>query len=141
MGKNNQIDVAVVIGSKSDEEFIKACTDALEELNISYEVNVISAHRNPEKLREYISDCEKKGIKIIIAGAGLSAHLPGVIASLTKIPVIGVPIPAGVLKGVDALLSIVQMPGGVPVAAVGIGSNGAKNSAYLAKRILDLIKS
>ncbi len=128
--------VGVVMGSKSDKDLMKPALDILEQLDIEYEVSVISAHRTPEKAREYGRSACERGIEVIIAAAGMAAHLPGVLASWTTIPVIGVPIASGELKGLDALLSIVQMPGGIPVACVGIG--GAKNAAYLAASILGL---
>lgn len=130
--------VAVVMGSKSDAEAIKPTLDILAALGIEYEVNVISAHRTPEKAREYALSARERGIEVIIAAAGGAAHLPGVLASWTTLPVIGVPIASGELKGVDALYSIVQMPAGIPVAAVAIGSAGAKNAAYLAAEILGI---
>ncbi len=128
--------VGIVMGSESDASLMKPALQALEQLGIEYEVSIISAHRTPEKAREYGQDAQKRGIEVIIAGAGMAAHLPGVLASWTIIPVIGVPLPTSDLKGVDALLSIVQMPGGVPVACVGIGA--AKNAAYFAAQILGL---
>jgi 5-(carboxyamino)imidazole ribonucleotide mutase len=128
--------VGIVMGSESDANLMKPALQALEQLGIEYEVSIISAHRTPEKAREYGQSAQKRGIEVIIAGAGMAAHLPGVLASWTTIPVIGVPLPSSDLKGVDALLSIVQMPGGVPVACVGIG--GAKNAAYFAAEILGL---
>jgi len=124
------------MGSESDANLMKPALQALDQLGIEYEVSIISAHRTPEKAREYGQSAQKRGIEVIIAGAGMAAHLPGVLASWTTIPVIGVPLPSSDLKGVDALLSIVQMPVGVPVASVGIG--GAKNAAYLAAEILGL---
>jgi 5-(carboxyamino)imidazole ribonucleotide mutase len=130
--------VAVVMGSKSDAEAIKPTLDILEALDIEHEVSVISAHRTPEKARQYALSARKRGIEVIIAAAGGAAHLPGVLASWTTLPVIGVPIASGELKGVDALYSIVQMPAGIPVAAVAIGSAGAKNAAYLAAEILGI---
>ncbi len=130
--------VSVVIGSKNDQPIIQPALDILQQLGIEYEFLVMSAHRNPDKVREYASKARENGIEVIIAAAGLAAHLPGVIASLTTIPVIGVPLPAGDLKGVDSLFSIVQMPAGVPVACMGIGSTGAKNAALLAGQILAL---
>ena len=128
--------VGIVMGSESDANLMKPALQALEQLGIEYEVSIISAHRTPEKTREYGQNAQKRGIEVIIAGAGMAAQLPGVLASWTTIPVIGVPLPSSDLKGVDALLSIVQMPGGVPVACVGIG--GAKNAAYFAAEILGL---
>ena len=130
--------VAVVMGSKSDNESLQPTLEILTQLGIDYEVNVISAHRTPEKARQYGMAARERGIEVIIAAAGGAAHLPGVLASWTTLPVIGVPLPAGELKGVDALYSIVQMPAGIPVASVAIGSAGAKNAAYLAAEILGL---
>ena len=130
--------VGIVIGSKTDTELIQPALDMLKQLGIDYELSIISGHRNPEKLREYGLEAEKKGLKIIIAAAGRAAHLPGILASWTTLPVIGVPLPTSELKGIDALLSIAQMPGGVPVACVGIGKSGAKNAALLAAQILGL---
>jgi 5-(carboxyamino)imidazole ribonucleotide mutase len=128
--------VGIVMGSESDANSMKPALQALDQLSIEYEVSIISAHRTPEKAREYGRNAQKRGIEVIIAAAGMAAHLPGVLASWTTIPVIGVPLSSSDLKGVDALLSIVQMPGGVPVACVGIGE--AKNAAYLAAEILGL---
>ena len=128
--------VGVVIGSKTDTELIQPALDMLKQLGIDYELSVISAHRNPEKAREYGLQAEKRGLKVIIAAAGKSAHLPGVVASWTTLPVVGVPLPGGELKGVDALLSISQMPGGVPVACMGVGKSGARNAALFAAQIL-----
>jgi len=130
--------VGVVMGSRSDEPLMKPTLDMLEELGIPYEVRVISAHRTPEKTREYGLNAQERGLEVIIAGAGAAAHLPGVLASWTNLPVIGVPLPTSDLKGVDSLLSIIQMPGGVPVACVAIGSAGAKNAALFAAQILGL---
>lgn len=130
--------VGVVIGSKSDEPVMQSALDILNDLGIDHSVSVISAHRTPDKAREYGMNARANGIEVIIAGAGGSAALPGVLASWTSVPVIGVPLPAGELKGLDALYSIVQMPGGVPVACVGIGSWGAKNAALLAAQMLGL---
>ncbi|MGD0779660.1 MAG: 5-(carboxyamino)imidazole ribonucleotide mutase [Dehalococcoidales bacterium] len=130
--------VGVVMGSKSDSEVMQSALDVLTSLGISHEVNVISAHRNPEKAKQYAQSARERGIEVIIAAAGLAAHLPGVLASWTTLPVIGVPMASGELKGVDALYSIVQMPAGIPVACVTIGSAGAKNAAYLAAEILGL---
>jgi 5-(carboxyamino)imidazole ribonucleotide mutase len=128
--------VGVVMGSKSDEALMQPALDMLKELGIAYEVSVMSAHRNPQKVREYGLGARESGIEVIIAGAGAAAHLPGVLASWTILPVIGVPLPTSDLKGIDAILSITQMPSGVPVASVGIG--GAKNAALLAAEILGL---
>jgi 5-(carboxyamino)imidazole ribonucleotide mutase len=128
--------VGIVIGSKNDESLIQPTLDILQQLNIKYELSVLSAHRNPDKVREYASKAKEDGIEVIIAAAGAAAHLPGVLASWTTLPVIGVPLPTSELKGVDSLYSIVQMPAGVPVACVGIGTPGAKNAALLAAQIL-----
>jgi 5-(carboxyamino)imidazole ribonucleotide mutase len=130
--------IGVVIGSKSDQVLIQPMLELLEQLGIKYEFSVISAHRNPEKVRQFSLQAKDKGLSLIIAIAGAAAHLPGVIASWTTLPVIGVPLPTSELKGVDSLLSIVQMPAGVPVACVGIGTSGAKNAALLAGQILGL---
>ena len=127
---------SIVIGSKNDEPLIQPALDILQELNIKYEFSVMSAHRNPEMVREYASKAKERGIEVIIAAAGAAAHLPGVLASWTTLPVIGVPLPSSELKGTDSLYSIVQMPAGVPVACVGIGTPGAKNAALLAAQIL-----
>ena len=128
--------VGIVVGSKTDTELIQPALDTLKQLGIEYEFSVISAHRNPEKLKQYGLEAEKRGLKVIIAAAGYAAHLPGVLASWTTLPVIGVPLPTSELKGIDSLLSISQMPGGVPVACMGIGKSGAKNAALLAAQIL-----
>jgi len=130
--------VGVVMGSKSDAETIQPGLEVLGELGIGYEVNVISAHRTPDKAREYGMSARERGIEVIIAAAGGAAHLPGVMASWTTLPVIGVPLSGTDLKGVDALYAIVQMPAGIPVATVAIGSAGVKNAAYLAAEILGL---
>jgi len=130
--------VSVVMGSKSDAEALKPTLEVLDKLGISYEVDVISAHRNPEKARQYGLAARNRGIEVIIAAAGGAAHLPGVLASWTTLPVIGVPLATSELTGIDALLSIVQMPTGIPVATVAIGTAGAKNAAYLAAEILGL---
>jgi 5-(carboxyamino)imidazole ribonucleotide mutase len=128
--------VGVVIGSKSDEEAIKPALDMLRELDVMYEFSVISAHRSPQKARDYAAEAASRGIEIIIAGAGKAAHLPGVLASWTTLPIIGVPLVSGDIAGLDALLSIVQMPSGVPVATM--ASGGAKNAAIFAAEILAL---
>ena len=128
--------VAIIMGSISDKETMKKAVEILDELGISYEMKVLSAHRTPDLLFEYVAQVEEKGFKVIIAGAGGAAHLPGVIASKTLLPVIGVPIETKVLGGLDSLLSIVQMPGGIPVATMGIGN--AKNAALMAAHILSI---
>lgn len=130
--------VAVVMGSKSDTDAMKPTLETLESLGIDYEVKVISAHRTPEKAREFSLNARQNGLEVIIAAAGGAAHLPGVIASWTTLPIIGVPLATSELKGTDALYSIVQMPAGIPVATVAIGKAGAKNAAYLAAEILGL---
>ncbi len=130
--------VAVIMGSKSDTEAMQPALDVLKELGIDYEVNIISAHRTPEKARQYGLAARSKGIEVIIAAAGGAAHLPGVLASWTTLPVIGVPLATSELKGIDDLYSIVQMPAGIPVASMAIGTTGAKNAAYLAAEILSL---
>lgn len=127
---------AVIMGSDSDYEVMRKCLETLVKFNVEFEVSVISAHRTPDKLQEYMSSIEDRGIEVIIAGAGKAAHLPGVIAAQTILPVIGVPIKSSVLDGMDSLLSIVQMPPGIPVAAVAI--NGSENAALLAVEILSL---
>jgi 5-(carboxyamino)imidazole ribonucleotide mutase len=130
--------VAVVMGSKSDAGLMQDCLDTLDGLGIPYESAVMSAHRQPEKVREFAQSAHDRGIEVIIAAAGLAAHLPGVVAAWTPLPVIGVPVPAGELRGIDALYSMAQMPAGTPVACVAIGSHGARNAAHLAARILAL---
>jgi len=126
--------VAIIMGSLSDKEIMEKAAEILKEMNISYETKVLSAHRTPELLHEYISYMEKNDFKVVIAGAGGAAHLAGVIASGTLLPVIGVPIETKALGGLDSLLSTVQMPGGIPVATVGIGN--AKNAGLMAAHIL-----
>ena len=130
--------VAVICGSRSDLPSLKGCFDALDSYEIAWEASVISAHRQPAELASYVRAAEDAGTLIFIAAAGLAAHLPGVLASMTGRPVIGVPLDGGALGGADALYSVVQMPPGVPVATVAIGSAGAKNAAHLAARILAL---
>lgn len=130
--------VAILLGSKSDEEVMRVCSEYLTRFGIQHEVKISSAHRQPEETAEFVKNAEKNGFSIIIAAAGMAAHLPGVCASQTTLPVIGVPLEGSALKGVDALYSIVQMPSGVPVATVAIGSAGARNAAVLAAEILAL---
>jgi 5-(carboxyamino)imidazole ribonucleotide mutase len=130
--------VAVICGSRSDLPVLKGCFEVLDEYAITWEASVISAHRQPGALATYVREAEARGVRIFVGAAGMAAHLPGVLASLTARPVIGVPLDAGTLGGADALYSVVQMPPGVPVAAVAIGSAGAKNAAHLAARILAL---
>ncbi len=126
--------VGIVMGSDSDLAVMKDAAEVLERLGVPYEITIASAHRTPEIVWEYAKSAEERGLEVIIAGAGGAAHLPGVIASLTRIPVIGVPVKSKALSGLDSLLSMVQMPAGIPVATVGI--NNAKNAAILAARIL-----
>ncbi|MCB1176549.1 MAG: 5-(carboxyamino)imidazole ribonucleotide mutase [Leptospiraceae bacterium] len=124
------------MGSHSDWETMKKACEILENFSVSYEKDIVSAHRSPEKLFDYAKEARKRGIKVIIAGAGGAAHLPGMIASLTTLPVLGVPIQSKALSGIDSLYSIVQMPGGVPVGSLAIGNSGALNAGLLAIRIL-----
>ena len=130
--------VGVILGSKSDLPLMEACVKVLDELGIAHEVKVCSAHRNPRGVMEWASSARERGLKVVIAAAGGAAHLPGVVAAWTDLPVIGVPVPTTHLGGVDSLYSIVQMPAGIPVATVAIGEAGAKNAAWLAARILGL---
>jgi 5-(carboxyamino)imidazole ribonucleotide mutase len=127
-------DVGIIMGSDSDFDVMRAAAEALDEFDVPYEVRVVSAHRTPLGMAEYEKQAAERGLKVIIAGAGGAAHLPGMVASLTPLPVIGVPVPLKYLDGMDSLLSIVQMPAGVPVATVSIG--GARNAGLLAVRIL-----
>ncbi|MCP4581269.1 MAG: 5-(carboxyamino)imidazole ribonucleotide mutase [candidate division Zixibacteria bacterium] len=135
---NAKSKVLIVLGSKSDEEAMKGCLRFLDKFEIAYSYEISSAHRNPDKTRQLAETARDKGIMVIIAAAGMAAALPGVIASHTTLPVIGVPLSGSALNGVDALYAIVQMPAGVPVASMAIGSHGAKNAALLAVRILSL---
>ena len=128
--------VGIIMGSKSDWETMKPACDILDQLEIVYEKKVISAHRTPDLMFTYAEEARNRGLKVIIAGAGGAAHLPGMVAAKTTLPVIGVPIQSQALKGLDSLLSIVQMPGGVPVATVAIGKAGAINAGLLAAQIL-----
>lgn len=130
--------VAVIMGSSSDWETMKEAVTMLEAFDIDYEASVVSAHRTPLAMVDFAKSARSKGIEIIIAGAGGAAHLPGMVASMTTLPVIGVPIESKALKGMDSLLSIVQMPGGIPVATTAIGKAGAKNAGILAARMLSL---
>jgi len=130
--------VSLIMGSKSDLDIMSEAAEALKEFGIPYEIRVISAHRTPDKAHEFGKTAESRGIKIIIAGAGKAAHLAGVLASLTTLPIIGVPMPTSDLGGLDSLLSTVQMPGGIPVATTAIGKAGAKNAGLLAVSILAL---
>lgn len=130
--------VGILMGSESDRETMERTGRVLDDLGIPFEVNVMSAHRTPEKVREYASTASERGLKVLIAGAGLAAHLAGAVAAQTILPVIGVPLAGGPLHGMDSLLSTVQMPAGIPVATVAIGSHGARNAAYLAAQIIAL---
>ena len=130
--------VSILMGSESDLNIMQATADTLQQLQIHYEIKITSAHRTPAATQQYISDAESRGCQVFIAGAGLAAHLAGASAAHSAKPVIGVPIDSGPLNGLDALLSTVQMPGGIPVATVAIGKAGAKNAAYLAAQILSL---
>jgi 5-(carboxyamino)imidazole ribonucleotide mutase len=135
----NKIKVSIVMGSYSDWDTMKESANILEKFKIKYEKRIVSAHRSPEFMFEYAKQARGKGIEIIIAGAGGSAHLPGMIASLTTLPVLGVPVLSKALSGIDSLYSIVQMPAGVPVGTLAIGSSGAINAGLLAIRILSLM--
>lgn len=130
--------VAIVMGSKSDADIMQNAVEILNKFGIDSEVFIISAHRTPEKAMRFASSARQQGFEVIIAGAGYAAHLPGVIASWTTLPVIGVPLASSDLNGLDSLYAIVQMPAGIPVATVTIGKAGAKNAAYLAAEILSL---
>ena len=131
--------VGVVMGSDSDWPVMRAAAEALDEFEVPYEADVVSAHRMPHEMIEYGSSAERRGLRVIIAGAGGAAHLPGMLASVTPLPVIGVPVPLANLSGLDSLLSIVQMPAGIPVATVAVG--GARNAGLLAVRILGAAES
>ena len=130
--------VAIIMGSRSDWPTMKHAAAALDELGIGYEARVVSAHRTPERLYAFAKSAREDGFKVIIAGAGGAAHLPGMTASMTDLPVLGVPVQSKALSGLDSLLSIVQMPAGVPVATLAIGEAGARNAGFLAARILGL---
>jgi len=135
--KSDEINlVSVIMGSKSDWTTMQDTCNILDDLKISYETKIVSAHRTPNRLFNYAKKAKSRGISVIIAGAGGAAHLPGMIASLTTLPVLGVPIESKSLKGIDSLLSIIQMPAGIPVGTLAIGSAGAKNAALLAASIL-----
>lgn len=130
--------VGVIMGSKSDWETMRHADEMLTELGVPHECRVVSAHRTPDTMRDYAVEAESRGIQVIIAGAGGAAHLPGMVAAHTVLPVLGVPVESQALKGLDSLLSIVQMPGGVPVATLAIGKAGATNAALLAAEILGI---
>lgn len=137
---NKKVLVGILMGSASDAETMAETEKIFKENKISYEINVLSAHRNPDEVRKYARAAEKRGVKILICGAGMAAALGGVVSSYTNLPVIGVPIETKSLKGMDSLLSTVQMPGGVPVACMAIGKSGAKNAGIFAVRILKAFK-
>lgn len=130
--------IGIIMGSQSDWPTMRRAADALDELSVSYEARIVSAHRTPDRLYAYAKEAESRGLKVIIAGAGGAAHLPGMTASLTRLPVLGVPVETRVLGGEDSLLSIVQMPAGVPVGTLAIGEAGAFNAGLLAAQILAL---
>ena len=136
MSQINKSKVSIVMGSQSDYKTMKLCIKVLKSLKIGHEIKIVSAHRTPKRMYEFAKNAEKNKISVIIAGAGGSAHLPGMIASLTSLPVIGVPIESKKLKGLDSLLSIVQMPKGIPVGTLAIGEDGAINAALLAASII-----
>ena len=133
---SNTAQIAIVMGSKSDWATMQEATQILDELNVAYHVEVVSAHRTPDKLFEFAENAQKNGYKVIIAGAGGAAHLPGMIAAKTLVPVLGVPVKSSMLSGVDSLYSIVQMPKGIPVGTLAIGPTGAANAGLLAAQIL-----
>ncbi len=130
------MEISIVIGSKSDEKWVEKCKGVLDERKISYELVISSAHRNPEETRKYAKSLKERGIKVVIAMCGYSCALPGFVASYTDLPVIGVPLPTSPLKGIDSILSIAELPSGVPVATMGIGEAGVKNAALFACKIL-----
>ena len=130
--------VAIIMGSQSDWPIMSHAAESLNALDVAYQTLIVSAHRTPERLYEFAKSAKARGIKVIIAGAGGAAHLPGMCASMTPLPVLGVPVPLKVLDGLDSLMSIVQMPGGVPVGTLAIGASGAKNAGLLAAQILAL---
>ncbi|TWU51660.1 5-(carboxyamino)imidazole ribonucleotide mutase [Rubripirellula reticaptiva] len=130
--------VGVIMGSRNDWETMRHASEILDELGVKHEKHVVSAHRTPARMVAYASGAAERGLKVIIAGAGGAAHLPGMVASETNLPVIGVPVQSRALQGLDSLLSIVQMPGGIPVATMAIGTSGARNAGILAARILAL---
>ena len=138
MAKNKLNKISIVMGSQSDYKTMTFCQNILKKLNIKFETKIISAHRTPKRMYEFAINAEKNGIAVIIAGAGGSAHLPGMISALTSLPVLGVPIESKKLKGLDSLLSIAQMPKGIPVGTLAIGEDGAINAALLAASIIGL---
>ena len=138
MTKNKPKKISIVMGSQSDFKTMKFCEKVLKKLDIKFETKIISAHRTPDRMFQYAKDAEKNNISVIIAGAGGSAHLPGMISALTSLPVLGVPIESKKLKGLDSLLSIAQMPKGIPVGTLAIGEDGAINAALLAASIISI---
>jgi 5-(carboxyamino)imidazole ribonucleotide mutase len=138
---NPAASIAIIMGSRSDWPTMKHAADFLDQLGVSYEARVVSAHRTPDRLVEFAKTAADYGFKVIIAGAGGAAHLPGMVASMTHLPVFGVPVQSRTLSGLDSLLSIVQMPGGVPVGTLAIGEAGAKNAGILAASVVGLIDS
>jgi 5-(carboxyamino)imidazole ribonucleotide mutase len=136
--RSKAVAVGIIMGSQSDWATMQAAAQMLDALGVGHEVRVVSAHRTPDRMAAYAKDAQGRGLKVIIAGAGGAAHLPGMVASMTTLPVLGVPVESRALKGLDSLLSIAQMPGGVPVATFAIGEAGAKNAALHAAAILGL---
>jgi len=130
--------VGIVMGSQSDWATLRHGADVLDELGVSHETRIVSAHRTPERMRTYATEARERGLQVIVAGAGGAAHLPGMVASMTTLPVFGVPVESKALQGMDSLLSIVQMPGGVPVGTLAIGRSGAKNAGLLAAQVVAL---
>jgi 5-(carboxyamino)imidazole ribonucleotide mutase len=137
--RSGPVRVGIIMGSQSDWETMKAAADLLDSLKVPHETRIVSAHRTPDRMVRYAREAEARGIQVIIAGAGGAAHLPGMVASMTTLPVLGVPVQSRALKGLDSLLSIAQMPGGVPVATFAIGEAGAKNAGLHAAAILGLL--
>jgi 5-(carboxyamino)imidazole ribonucleotide mutase len=137
-GQSAVVSVGVIMGSQSDWETLRHATETLTALEVGFETRIVSAHRTPDRLFAYAKSARERGLKVVIAGAGGAAHLPGMVASMTTLPVLGVPVESHALKGMDSLLSIVQMPGGIPVGTLAIGKAGAINAALLAAQILSL---
>jgi 5-(carboxyamino)imidazole ribonucleotide mutase len=133
--------VSIIMGSKSDYDIMKNCADTFEKFGVKYELVISSAHRSPERTKKYVKDAEAKGAKVFICAAGMAAHLAGAVSAATTKPIVGVPMKGGAMDGMDAMLSTVQMPSGMPVATVALGRTGAINSAYLAMQILALNNS
>ncbi|MEW5729334.1 MAG: 5-(carboxyamino)imidazole ribonucleotide mutase [Pseudomonadota bacterium] len=139
MSETNAPQVGIIMGSQSDWETMREAAQVLDELGVAFETRVVSAHRTPKRLYDYASSAKGRGLKVIVAGAGGAAHLPGMAAAMTTLPVFGVPVESRTLKGQDSLLSIVQMPGGVPVGTLAIGKAGAKNAGLLAASVIALL--